>query len=152
MTQTKQDKRSRKTRTVSRWNSCSHIDGHSATLIENSSNIYLCLFSIKITKQNKTGSIMGSCNADAHIAEDHIHTDVQICTIKEPHQKYRLGEVSNRFLGWEERAKQHVYVTQTSPSASTTILPNENNNNLLNRQKKTCNDFFLPISIFYHKI
>ena len=52
-----------------------------------------------ITKQNKTGSIMGSCYSGDHNAEDHKHTDTIRCNIEEPQQKYCLGTVSNRLLG-----------------------------------------------------
>ena len=41
---------------------------------------------------------MGSCYSAYHIAEDYIHTDIT-CNIEEPHQKYRLGRISNRLLG-----------------------------------------------------
>ena len=41
---------------------------------------------------------MGNCNSGDHIAVDHIHTDITICNIEEPQQKYRLGTVSNRLL------------------------------------------------------
>ena len=61
--------------------------GHSATLIENSSDIYFYLFS----KKNLTGSIMGSKYLGVHIAGDHIHMDIITCNTKEPQQKYRFG-------------------------------------------------------------
>ena len=42
---------------------------------------------------------MGGCYSDDHIAKDQIQTDIAICDIEEPQQKYRLGTVSNR-LHW----------------------------------------------------
>ena len=42
---------------------------------------------------------MGSCYSGDYIAEDHIHTDITICNIKEPQHKCHLGTVSNRLLG-----------------------------------------------------
>ena len=62
------------------------------------SNIYFTLFLFQITKQNKTGSIVGNCYSNDHIAEDHIHTYIT-CNREEPLQKYRLGTVSNRLEG-----------------------------------------------------
>ena len=41
---------------------------------------------------------MSNCYSADHIAEDHIHKDIT-CNIDEPQQKYRLGTVSNRFIG-----------------------------------------------------
>ena len=41
---------------------------------------------------------MGNCYSDDHIAEDLIHTDITICDLEEPHQKYRLETVCNRLL------------------------------------------------------
>ena len=46
-----------------------------AALIKKSSNIYFYLFSILITKQNETESIMGKSYSTEHIAEEYIHTD-----------------------------------------------------------------------------
>ena len=42
----------------------------------------LPIFLFWITKQNKTGSIMGSCNSGAHIAEGHIHSDITTCILE----------------------------------------------------------------------
>ena len=42
---------------------------------------------------------MGNCYSIDNSAEDHIHKDIT-CDIKDPLQKYRLGMVSNRLLGW----------------------------------------------------
>ena len=55
---TQTDKRSRTTRTVNRMNSFFQTGGYSAALIENSSNIYLYMFS---SVNNKTISITGNC-------------------------------------------------------------------------------------------
>ena len=41
---------------------------------------------------------MGSCYSGDHIAEDHKRTHKTTCIIEVPHQKYRLGTVSNRLL------------------------------------------------------
>ena len=72
--------------------------GHLATLNENSNNIYFYLFSILNSKQNKIGSVIGSCCSGDLIAEIHIHTDITIYNIEEPQQKYHLGTASNRFF------------------------------------------------------
>ena len=40
---------------------------------------------------------MGNCYSIDDIAEDHIQKDIT-SNIEEPHQKYRLGTVSNRLL------------------------------------------------------
>ena len=47
---------------------------------------------------------MGDCYSTDHIAKDHMPTD-KLCSTEEPQQKYRLGTVSNRFLGggWEHK-------------------------------------------------
>ena len=63
---------------------------------------------------------MGNIYSIDHIAEDHIHTDIT-CNIEEPQQKYRLGTVSNRLLG----GLNMFYWTQTSPSASAVVQPNQ---------------------------
>ena len=42
---------------------------------------------------------MGNCFSTDHSVEYHIHTDVT-CITKELQQKYRLGTVSNRLLGF----------------------------------------------------
>ena len=91
-----------------------HTGGHLAILIENSSDIFFCLFSFfyfKLQKQNKIGSIMGSCYSGDHIAEGHTHTDITTCNIEEPQKKYRLGTVSNRFQRGVER--DMIYWIQT---------------------------------------
>ena len=41
---------------------------------------------------------MVNCYSGDQIAGDHAHTDITICNIEEPQQKYRLGTVSNRLL------------------------------------------------------
>ena len=41
---------------------------------------------------------MDTCYSTEHIAEDNLHTSITYNT-KEPHQKYRLGTVSNRLRG-----------------------------------------------------
>ena len=76
------------------------IGGHSATLIENNSNIYFYPFLFLITKRDKTGSIMGSWYSADHIAGNYIHTDIT-CNIEEPQHNSCLGTgaVSNRLLG-----------------------------------------------------
>ena len=42
---------------------------------------------------------MGNCYSVDYIAGDHTHTDIT-CNTEEPQQKYRLGMVSNKLLGW----------------------------------------------------
>ena len=42
---------------------------------------------------------MGSCYLGDHIAGDHIDTDITICNIEEPQQKYRHRTASNRLMG-----------------------------------------------------
>ena len=42
---------------------------------------------------------MKGCYSDDYIAGDQIHTDITICNIEEPQQKYRLGTSSNRLHG-----------------------------------------------------
>ena len=42
-------------------------------------------FLFQITKQNKTGSIMGHYYSADHVAEDHIHTDIT-CNTEKPQQ------------------------------------------------------------------
>ena len=51
------------------------------SLVVNHSNIYFYHFSISHykTKQNKTGSRMGSCYSADHITPDRIHTDIPKC-------------------------------------------------------------------------
>ena len=44
-------------------------------------------FLLKITQQNKTRDIMGSCNSCDLIVEARIHTDKTTCNIEEPQQK-----------------------------------------------------------------
>ena len=39
---------------------------------------------------------MGSCYIGDHIAEDSLQTDITICNIEKPQQKYHLGTVSDR--------------------------------------------------------
>ena len=67
----------------------SQTGGHSATLIENSSNIYFYLFSILNYKREQNKRIIGNCYSADHIAEDYIHTDIT-CNIKKPQQSTAL--------------------------------------------------------------
>ena len=57
---------------------------------------------------------MGSCFSGAHNDGDHTRTDITICTFEEPHQKYRLGMVSNRLLGGGEGAETCFIQTSLS--------------------------------------
>ena len=72
-------------------NALSQTGSHSATLIENSSNINVYLFSILNYKTQLTGSIIGSCYAGEHKAGEHIHTELTT---------YKIKEVPPWLVGW----------------------------------------------------
>ena len=52
---------------------------------------------------------MGNSYSADNIADDHIHTDMT-CNIEEPKQKYRLGTVSYRLLGWGEGLNKFYWI------------------------------------------
>ena len=77
-THTHVDKRPPKTRTVNRTSTVSQIGGHSATLIENSSNIYFYIFSV-LKYKNKTRCRTSNCYLSDLSARDHKHTYKTTC-------------------------------------------------------------------------
>ena len=83
----------------------SQTGDQSATLIEDSSNVYFYLFSMLNYKKEENRSIMGNCNSVDHIAEDHIHTHMS-CNIEEPQQTYRLRTVSNGLQPVQEQKEE----------------------------------------------
>ena len=60
---------------LTEWTALSQTGGHSATLIENSSNIYFIYLYLTL-KHNKPGNLKASCCLGDRIAEDHTHTDI----------------------------------------------------------------------------
>ena len=63
---------------------------------------------------------MGNCYLGDYIAADDEYTDIT-CNKEEPQRKNRLGTISSRFLG----DLNMFYWTETSPSASAIVQPNQ---------------------------
>ena len=57
---------------------------------------------------------MGNSYSNDYTAEDHIHRSItHLYNIEEPHQKYRIGTVSNRLMGEREGGLNKFYRIRT---------------------------------------